>query len=219
MRWRRAGEARGQRRRGRPGSRPPALVFGPPPVPATRRGSAAAALGNGLLLAHGDLVLQPVVELLADPLDLDQVLGLREGLLRAVLDDRLRLGRPDAGKPRELFRARRVQVDAASLFDRRGAGGDSAAPGPDEHEPAEEPRHHRLADPLHLHLLLAPPRRRWPVRKGKPHAGRKDAGTRTVPGAVNALVKRPVSAPTATFLFWSGCVNSDYSPTAFLHGV
>src|SRR5206468_13050075 len=152
------------------------------PGTATRRGSADAALVMGLLVAHADLDLQPVVERPADPLALDHVPGLRQALLRAVLDDRLRLRRPDAGEPRELYRARRVQVDAASLFDRRGAGGDGAAPGPDEHEPAEEPRHHRLADPLHLHLLLAPPRRRWPVRKGKPHAGRKDAGTRTVPG-------------------------------------
>src|SRR5439155_3599691 len=33
--------------------------------------------------------------------------------------------------------------------------------------------------------------------------------------SVNAPMKRTVSAPTATFLFWSGCVNSDSSPTAW----
>src|SRR5438094_1791195 len=87
------------------------LVFGPPPVPATRRGSAAAASGNGLRIANRDLVSQPLVELLTDPLDLDQVLRLAERLLGSVLDDRLGLRGPDPGEPRELFRARGVQID------------------------------------------------------------------------------------------------------------
>src|SRR5207302_253506 len=66
------------------GDGPPALVVGPPPVPATRRGSAAAALRHRLLLTDGDLVLQPLEELLADSLHLDQVFRLAERLLRPI---------------------------------------------------------------------------------------------------------------------------------------
>src|SRR5207249_6743410 len=140
--------------------------FGPPPYPATRRGSAAAALRGGCWLTDGDLVLQAIVELLADTLHPPQVLRLPERLFVPTLDDRLRLRRPDTGKTSELVRAGGIQVHTSPVR-RRDAGGDGAAPGPRDHEPAEEPDHHCPADPLHLHLLWAPPAAPLDERQGQ----------------------------------------------------
>src|SRR5207247_10516975 len=84
---------------------------------ATRRGSAAAAIRSRCRL-DPDLVLQPVVEFVADALHLAQVLGLLERRLAAILDDCPGLRRPDARELRELVRARRVVVDARARSSR-----------------------------------------------------------------------------------------------------
>src|SRR5690348_1396223 len=105
-------------------------LFGPPPWSGhTGRGSAAVASRRRMLLADGDLILHPLVQLVADALHLPEVLGAREGLLGPVLDDGLRLRRADPGKPCELVRARRVEVDPLRDGRRRRAGGDGAARG------------------------------------------------------------------------------------------
>src|SRR2546429_399883 len=116
-----------------------------PRDPATRRGSAAAALRSRCRL-DPDLVLQPVVEFVADALHLAQVLGLLERRLAAILDDRAGLRRPDARELREFVRARRVEVDARARGCGRGTGGEGAAPCPGQCQPAEETHCHRPLD-------------------------------------------------------------------------
>src|SRR5688572_4479802 len=90
---------------------PNLLRVGPPPYAATRRGSAAAVRRARGRPCHRDLILQLLVQLVADALHVAQVLGPAERVGAPVRDDGLSLRRPDAGELRQLLHARGVEID------------------------------------------------------------------------------------------------------------
>src|SRR5215470_7582776 len=70
-----------------------------------------------LLSRRDDLVANLLQGLLADPLDVQEVLHALEGaVLLPVLDDPLRVGRTDSRQRGELVRAGGVHVDARDLI-------------------------------------------------------------------------------------------------------